>query len=215
MGLSIVLADDHAVVRDGLRRLLEAQEGFEVIGETGDGLEVLPLVERLRPKVLILDVMMPGVSGPENAREVSKRVPSTAILMLSMYADESYVLESLRHGAAGYVVKSSRPEELIEGVRAVASGRRYLSSEVAGLAADSYADKAKAIPPDSFDSLTPRERQVLHLVAEGLTYQEIGERLGVSARTVETHRANLSRKLGLPSQVELVRYAFRRGLVAP
>jgi len=211
MSLSVVLADDHVVIRDGLRRLLE--EHFTVVGETGDGLEVADLVEKLRPKVLILDIMMPGMNGAEVARLVSKRCPGTAILMLSMHADESYVLDSLRNGARGYVVKSAPPEELIEGVQTVAEGRHFLSSEVADRAAVAYAQQAKELPPDSFDTLTTRERQVLQLLAEGMTYAEAGERLGVSTRTVETHRANLARKLGLSKQTDLTRYAVRRGLV--
>lgn len=214
MAISIVLADDHVVVRDGLRRLLEEQEGLRVVGETGDGLEVVDLVVKLRPKVLLLDIMLPGLNGAEVARQVRKRAPMTGILMLSMHADESYVLSSLRNGARGYVVKSARPEELVEAVRAVAVGRHFLSSEVADRAALLYARQAKKLPPDPFDTLTTRERQVLHLLAEGLSYAAAAERLGVSARTVETHRTNLARKLDLSTPTELARYAIRRGLVS-
>jgi DNA-binding NarL/FixJ family response regulator len=211
MTVSIVLADDHLVVREGLRRLLD--EHFNVIGETGDGLEVPDLVERLKPQVLILDVMLPGMNGAEVARVVSKRSPDTAIVMLSMHADASYARDSLRKGAKGYVAKSAPPDELVAAVRAVAEGRTYLSSEVADQAALAYVEQGREEPPDAFDTLTTRERQVLQLLAEGMTYAEAAERLGVATRTVETHRANLARKLGLSKQTDLVRYAVRRGLV--
>lgn len=214
MAHTIVLADDHVVVRDGLRRLLEEQGDFEVVGETGDGLEVLELVEKLSPDVLLLDIMLPGLNGAEVARQVCKRVPETGVLMLSMHADESYVLGSLRNGARGYVVKSAPSEELIDAVRAVALGRHFLGTEVADRAARMYAREAQRLPPDPFDSLTTRERQVLQLLAEGLSYAEAAKRLGVSARTVETHRTNLSRKLELSTPAELTRYAIRKGLVS-
>lgn len=214
MTKTIVLADDHVVVRDGLRRLLEEQDDLEVVGETGDGLEVVGLVGKLGPDVVVLDIMLPGLNGAEVARQISKQWPDTAILMLSMHADESYVLGSLKNGARGYVVKSAPSEELIDAVRAVAAGRHFLGTEVADRAAQMFARQAQRLPPDPFDSLTPRERQVLQLLAEGLSYADAAERLGVSARTVETHRTNLARKLELRSPAELTRYAIRKGLVS-
>lgn len=211
--LTIVLADDHHVVRQGLRAVLEAEPGFRVVGEAGDGLEAVRLVERLAPHVLVVDLMMPGLGGLEATRQVSQRMPGTRIVVLSMHASEAYVLAAIRHGAAGYVLKDSTAADLVEAVREVAAGRRYLSPPLSKRAIEAYAEKAKGTPPDLYGTLTTREREVLHLVAEGHTSAEIAARLGLSPRTVETHRGNLLRKLDLHSHADLVRFALRRGLL--
>jgi DNA-binding NarL/FixJ family response regulator len=211
---TIVLADDHKVVRQGLRALLEAEPRLRVIGETGDGLEVTQLVERLRPDVLVLDVMMPGLSGLEVTRKVKKCSPSTHVIILSMHRDESYVLAALKNGAAGYVLKDSSAEELVKAVDEAAANRHYLSPPLSDSAIEAYTKRAGPAPLDRYESLSGREREVLPLAAEGHTNAEIGKRLFISPRTVEIHRANIMQKLGLRNHTELIRYALKRGLVA-
>jgi len=210
---TIVLADDHQVVRNGLRVLLEAEPDFSVVGEAGDGLEAVRLVERLQPDVLVLDLMMPGLNGLEVARQVSQRSPQTRVVILSMYDNEAYVLEALRAGAAAYVLKESTSAELVRAIREAVAGRRYLSPPLSERAIEIYIQKAESAALDPYETLTAREREVLHLVAEGHTNAEIAARLFVSPRTVETHRANLMRKLGLHTQTDLIRYALRRGIL--
>ena len=211
--IKIVLADDHHVVRHGLKTLFAAEPDFEVIGEVSSGLDVLDMVEKKKPDILVLDLMMPEIGGLEVARQVSQRVPQTRIMVLSMQANEAYVLEALRNGAAGYCLKDTSATELIEAVRAVASGQRYLSSTLSERAIDAYVLRAQAANVDSYDTLTNREREVLHLLAEGKSNTEVAERLFISARTVEVHRANLMHKLHLKNQTDIIRYAIRRGLL--
>ena len=210
---TIMLADDHPVVRQGLRALLEAEQDFTVVGEAADGLEVAGLVERLRPNVLVLDLMLPGLGGIEVTRQICHRFPQTRVVILSMYANEAYVLEALRNGAAGYVIKEASAAQLVQAVREVSAGRRYLSPPLSENAIEAYIQKAQATPLDLYETLTTREREVLHLAATGNSNIEIADRLGISSRTAETHRANLMRKLGLHSQTELIRYAMRRGII--
>ncbi len=211
--ISIVLADDHHVVRQGLRALLEAEPDFHLIGEAGDGLETAQLVERLEPDVLIIDLMMPGLNGLEVTRQVSQRSPRTRIVILSMHANEAYVLEALRNGASGYVLKDSSAADLAQAVREVLAGRRYLSPPLSDRAIEAYLHKAQAAELDPYETLTTREREVLHLAAEGYSNAEIAARLSISPRTAETHRANMMRKLDLHSQTDLIRYALRRGIL--
>jgi len=210
---TIVLADDHHVVRQGLRALLEAVPDFSVVGEAGDGLEALQLVERLQPNVLVLDLRMPGLSGLEVARQVGQRSPGTRVVILSMYDDEAYVLEALGHGADGYVLKDSSAAHLVEAVRQVAIGRRYLSPPLSERTVEAYVQRAKETLLDEYETLTAREREVLHLVVEGYTSAEIADLLSISPRTVDTHRTNLMRKLGLRTPTSLIRYALRRGIL--
>jgi DNA-binding NarL/FixJ family response regulator len=212
--IKIVLADDHPVVRQGLRAVFEAEADFAVAGETGDGLEAVQLVEELGPDVVVLDVMMPGLNGLEVARQVVRRRPQTRIVILSMHANDAYVLEALRHGAAAYVLKGSAPGELVRAVREVAAGRHYLSPPLSERAIEAYRSQAQGQTLEPYDTLTTREREVLHLAAEGRQNADIAERLGISPRTAETHRTHIMRKLGLHSQTELVRYALRRGIIA-
>jgi DNA-binding NarL/FixJ family response regulator len=200
-------------VRRGLRTLLEAEGEFAVIGEEADGLKVVALIERLRPDVLLLDVQMPGLNGLEITRQIVQRAFKTRVIILSMHANETYVQEALRYGAHGYVLKDADPSEMVEAVRDVSAGRRYLSRALSERAIDAYAEKAQAAPADAYDMLTTREREVLHLAAESSSTAEIAARLGISPRTVETHRENLMRKLGLLSQTDLIRYALRRGIL--
>jgi two-component system, NarL family, response regulator NreC len=212
--ISIVLADDHKVVRQGLRAVLEFEPDFRVIGEAGNGLDATRLVQRLRPNVLVLDLMIPGLSGLEVTRQLRKRSPKTRVVILSMHGDKSYVLEALKNGAAGYVLKDSSADELIKAVHEAAANRRYLSPPLSDSAVDAYAQQASATGTDSYDSLSSREREVFQLAAEGHTNKEIGKMLFISPRTVEIHRANMMAKLALRSQTDLIRYALKRGVLS-
>lgn len=211
---SIVLADDHPIVRQGLKALLEGEAGWRVIGEASDGLSAVDLIEQLQPDVAIIDVMMPDLNGLEVVRRVKRRAPNTLVIVLSMHADEPYVLEALQGGALGYVLKGQSTTSLVEAVHEVLAGHRYLSPPLTERAIDAYLQRALDAdrPIDPYDMLTPREREVLHLAAQGRTNAEIGERLAISPRTVETHRANLMRKLDLRTQADLIRYALQRGI---
>lgn len=209
----ILLADDHTIVRQGLRALLESDPHFRLVGEAGDGIEAVRMAERLKPDILITDVMMPGLNGLEVTRQVSKSVPRTRIIILSMYTNDAYVLEALKNGASGYVLKDSHASDLIEAVREVAAGRRYLSAPLSERALDLYVKKLEDVPEDPYDLLTTREREVLQMVVDGRTSTEIAERLFISPRTAEGHRANLMRKLGLQNQTDLIRFAIKRGLL--
>jgi DNA-binding NarL/FixJ family response regulator len=211
---TIVLADDHHIVRQGLRALLEAEADFSVVGEAGDGLETLERVEHMKPNVVVLDLMMPGLNGLEVTRQLTKHFAKTRIVVLSMYANEAYVVEALANGASAYVLKDSHSGDLIHAVREVAAGRRYLSPPLSDRAIEAYQAKAKAATLDRYETLTTREREVLQLTAEGRTNTEIASRLGISARTAETHRANLMHKLVLHTQADLIRYALRRGIIS-
>ncbi len=211
MQTTIVLGDDHKIVLRGLRALLEAQPGFSVLGEAADGIKVTSMVERLKPDVLVVDLMMPGLSGFDVTRRVTKKLPKTHVVILSMYSSEAHVVEALRSGAAAYVLKDASAEELVAAIREAAAGRRYLSAPFSNDLIESYLKRPGGIDP--YETLTPREREVLHLVAEGLTSGEIAGRLFISPRTAESHRANLMRKLGLRSRTDLVRFAFQRGIV--
>ena len=211
--ITVVLADDHPILRQGLRTLLEAEGDFAVIGEEADGLKVVELVERLQPDVLLLDVRMPGLTGLEITRQIVQRARTTRIVILSMHANETYVLEALRNGAAGYVLKDAPPTDMLTAVREVTAGRRYLSPALSERAIAAYAHQAQGSPADAYETLTTREREILQLAAESTSLSEIAARLGISPRTVETHREHLMRKLGLQSQTDLIRYALRRGIL--
>ncbi len=212
--IKIILADDHHIVRQGLRRLLEDESDFHILADTGDGLEAVELTEQMQPDVLIVDLMMPGLNGLEVTRQVSQRVPTAQIIILSMHANEAYVLEGLRNGAAGYVLKDSGSVDLVHAVREALAGRRYLSAPLSERAIEAYIQKTETEAVlDSYETLTTREREVLQLAAEGHTNNDIAERLCISPRTVETHRANMMRKLDLHNQTELIRFAFQRGIL--
>jgi len=213
MIISIVLADDHPVVRRGMRALLESDPDFAIVGEACDGLETVRLVERLKPAVLVLDLMMPGLGGLEAMRILRERAPATRMIVLSMHSNKAFVAEALKIGATGYVLKGCAEENLIRAVRDAAAGIRFLSPSVNALAIDAYIEQAKAGPFDPHETLTAREREVLQLAAEGNTSSEIAARLHISHRTVENHRAHLMQKLGLQNQTELVRYALKRGML--
>jgi two-component system response regulator NreC len=212
VSLSVLLAEDHPVVREGLRAMLEAEGDFQVVGQTGNSSEVGGMVEELHPDVLVLDLIMPGIGGLNALRELARRRLPTRVVVLSMYANEAYVLEALQNGAGAYVLKQSEAAELVRGIREVAKGRRYLSPPLSQRAVEAYAKRAKGTIATEEAELTAREKEVLTLVGQGFTSAQIGERLFISVRTVESHRSNLTKKLGLHSQAEMVRTALRREL---
>jgi DNA-binding NarL/FixJ family response regulator len=210
---TIVLADDHPMVRQGVRTVLESEPGWSVVGEAADGTIVRDLVARLKPDILIVDLMMPGLNGIEVTQQISQHAPQTRVIVFSMHADKAYVREALTRGAAGYVLKESDASELIRAVHEVLAGRRYLSHTLAERAIASFLQDTGDASLDLSEMLTARERQVLQLAAQGATNVEIGTRLSISPRTAETHRTNLMRKLGLKTQADLLRYAYQRGIL--
>jgi DNA-binding NarL/FixJ family response regulator len=214
MSTSVVIADDHVVVRRGLRAVLEAETDLAIVGEAGDALETLGLVDRLAPDVLVLDLVLPDASGMTVLKQLAERRSPRRVVVLSMHGGEAYVAEALRHGAVAYVVKDADAGELVDAVRHAARGERFLSSPLSPARVDADGTRGSgAATPDGYSALSAREREVLALAAQGLTSPDVGARLGISRRTAETHRANLLRKLGLKGQPDLLRYALKRGLV--
>jgi len=212
--IRVLLADDHTLVRAGIRSLLEGLENVEVVGEAGDGQEAVRLAESLRPDVVLLDVGMPGLNGLDVAARLAAQDASIRVLILSMHTSEEYVLRALRAGCAGYLLKGSAVAELAIAVRAVARGETYLSPAVSKHVMDDYVRRTGGAT-DPIDALTPRQREVLQLVAEGNTSKDIADRLGLSFKTVEAHRAQIMERLGLHDVAGLVRFAMRMGLVRP
>jgi DNA-binding NarL/FixJ family response regulator len=208
--LRILVADDHGIVRSGLKMLIDRQSGMGVVAEAEDGVEAVAGALRERPDVAILDVSMPRMTGLQAAREIKARCPTTRVLLLSMHDDERYVFDAVKAGASGYVLKRQADAELIDAVRAVAGGGRFLSATVDAGALEEWISSGEDAP---HDPLTPRELDVVKLIAEAYTNRQIAEILSVSEKTVESHRANVLGKLGMRDRVELVRYAIRRGLV--
>ena len=210
MPLHIVIADDHTMVRQGLRALLE-REGFEVVGEASDGQEAVRLVEKLHPAVAVLDVAMPMLNGIDAARAISRLSPRTKTILLTMLTEDQYVLESLRAGVKGYVLKSNSSEELIHAIRDACDGKVYLTPAASTAVVQAYISMSSTSVPE----LTEREREVLQLVAEGKTSKEIAEKLGISWKTAESHRTRIMEKLAIHDIAGLVRYAIRHGMVQP
>lgn len=211
--LRLLIADDHTLVRQGLRRILEGQPGWEVVAETGDGREAVRLAAELRPDVVLLDIAMPHLNGVEAMQQIERRVPGVRVLVLSMYSDEAYVTRAIRAGASGYLLKDSADTDLIKGITAVAQGKSFFSPAAARVIVDNYARPTATGVADRFDSLSEREREVFQLVAEGYSNKEVAELLHISPATVETHRAHVMEKLDLHSTAELVLCAVRRGIV--
>jgi DNA-binding NarL/FixJ family response regulator len=211
--ISIVLAEHHNLIRQAVRLLLEAERDFTVVGEVADGLRVVSLVQRRKPRVLILGLAMPGLNSFEVILRVRQRSPAPAVIVLSMYNEEEYVVEALRCGASGYVVTQANGAELIRAVRKVAAGGRYLSAPLSDYAMDTWLRRVKIAKRDPYDTLSHREREIFSLVTEGHSSANIANRLSISRRTAESHRANVMRKLHLGNQVDLIRFAFARGLL--
>ena len=211
--IRIVVADDHDVVRRGLRSFLEIDPEFSIVGEAANGLEVAPLIEELQPDVLILDMTMPGKTGLEVTQEIMQRWPQTRVIILSMHSDEALVQKALSYGAAGYVIKDSTSADIGRAIRDVVAGRRFLSSPLSERAIEAFMRNAPQVGFDAYTTLTAREQEVLKLAAQGLNNAEIGTQLAISPRTAETHRSRMMHKLGLRTQTELVRYAIKRGIL--
>jgi two-component system, NarL family, response regulator NreC len=213
--LRVLLADDHGIVRRGLRVLLETEPGVTVVGEAADGLDALRMAEELRPDLLILDIGMPRLNGIDVAARAQKLQPPPRVIMLSMHADESYVLRALDAGARAYLLKDATDEDLIPAVRAVARDKRFFSPSIAGVLAEDYVRQMQAKGlDDSYGLLTDREKEVLQLLAEGRANKDVAAVLQVGVSTVETHRANLMQKLGLHNTADIVLYAVRKRLVS-
>lgn len=204
--ITVVLADDHALVRRGFRKILEDNDFIKVVGEASNGVEAIQLAKDLKPKVVVMDLAMPELDGVQATKEILKHVPGTSVLVLSMHADDNYVRNALDAGARGYLLKNAVDVDLVGAIRAVAEGRRYLSSGV------KYPTGEK---DDDLDRLTVRERQVLQLIAQGKSNKEIAALLDLSVNTVSVHRANLMEKMNIHRTAELVLFAIRKGLVAP
>ena len=212
--MRILLADDHGIVRRGLKSLLESQPGLSVIGEAADGLEALRLCSELSPDLLIIDISMPLMNGIEVASRAQKLEAAPGVIILSMHADESYIMRALAAGARGYLVKDATDEDLIPAVRAVAAGKPFFSPTVAAVLMEDYVRQLRARGlSDSYELLTDREREILQLLAEGRSNKEVAALLDVGLSTVETHRANLMQKLNLHNTAEIVLYAVRKGII--
>jgi len=211
--LKVLIADDHDVVIQGLRALFGADGDFEVVEHATDGVVALQLVERLKPHVLVVDMMMPGINGLEITRQVTRRHPDVKVVMLSMHDNEAYIAEALEAGALAYVLKASDSDELLLAVREAAAGRRYLSRSLSDRAIEAYVQRCRDSAEPTAPVLTEREREVLQMVAESRTNQEIADLLGISPRTAETHRGNMMRKLGLRNHTDVVRYAIQNGVI--
>ena len=213
--IRILLADDHTVIRKGLRLLLETQPGFQVVAEAADGRETVGMAEAHRPDVVVLDVAMPTLNGIEAARQIAAKLPHVAIVFLSMHSDEGYVLKALKAGARAYLLKDSAENDLINAIRSVHEGKAFFSPAISKMMVEEYVRQMQEREvEDSYDLLTTREREVLQLLAEGTTNKEVANILNLSLYTVETHRGNILQKLNLHSGAELILYAVRKGVIA-
>jgi len=210
--IRVVLADDHVIVRQSIRKLLE-ESNILVVGEASDGLEAFKLVETMQPDILICDINMGAMNGLEVTRRVAKQFQQIKIIILSMFGDDSYVIEALRAGAIAYLLKSSSSTELLQAIQNAIDGKHHLSASLSERAIGSYIQKATASKPEPFDTLTIREREVMQMVVEGKTSAEIGKKLFISPRTVDIHRASLIRKLGLRTRIDLVQIAQQQGIL--
>jgi len=213
MSISILLADDHTILRQGLSALLEAEPDFFILGEASTGLETLQKVRTLDPDILVLDLALPDINGLEITRQVRYSNPHTRIVILSMHSKEAYVLEALNSGASAYVLKGSEARELIQAIHQATQGKRYLSPPLSDQSLEAYIQLTRGQEFDPYETLTNRERQILHLAAGGCSNNEIARRLSISPRTVETHRAKVMAKLDLQNQSELVRFAIQHGII--
>ena len=212
--IRILLCDDHLLIRASLKSLIGEFPGIDVVGEAGDGREALEHVARLRPNVVVMDIAMPGLNGLEATRRLVKEHPQVRVVMLSMHADESHVLQALRAGASGYVLKGSAPRELEMAIEAVARGEIFLSPAISKHVIDVYLSRPEG-QTNSLDLLTPRQREILQLIAEGKSSKQIAQMLDASVKTIESHRASLMERLDIHDVAGLVRYAIRHGLVSP
>ncbi|MDR5694407.1 MAG: response regulator transcription factor [Armatimonadota bacterium] len=214
--IRVLVADDHTIVREGIRMILTAQPDIEVVGEAANGQEAIELTRKLRPDVVVMDISMPGVSGIHATKAIKAEMPEVNVLALTMHEDETYVFQLLKAGAAGYVLKRGAASDLVNAVRAASKGEAFLYPSVAKAVVQDYLQRVEAGEErERWDGLTQREREILKLIAEGYTNQEIAQKLYISVKTVQTHRAHILEKLGLHDRTELVRYAIRKGLIEP
>jgi two-component system response regulator NreC len=211
--LRVLIVDDHALVRAGIRSLIEGQSGFEVVGEAAQGDEVLGKVIQLQPDVVLMDIAMPGMNGIEATKLLKREFPHIHVIILTMHDDEEFFFTLIREGASGYILKDSEPEQLVSAIRNAAKGQIYLSPAVAKALMESYVMATTGLNGENHVALTSREKDVMRLLAAGQTNREIAESLVLSRRTVEKHRQALTRKLGLSNRDDLTRYAIRRGLI--
>jgi len=209
--ITVLIADDHGLVRDGLKKILENSTDIQVVGEASNGLEVIKKVSELHPEVVLLDISMPKLNGMEAARRIKKENPGTKIVMLTMHEEEEYSLKMVRMGVSGYLLKDSTALEVMEAIRSVYAGKAFFSPQIAKVIAESYRD-AVAEKEDPYDRLNDREREILQLIAEGHTNKKIADILFISPKTVDNHRTNLMRKLDIHSTAALVRWATKRGI---
>jgi len=207
--ITVFLADDHAMVREGLAALLSRDPAIRVVGQCGDGLQVVNQVQQAHPNVVVLDISMPGLNGLDICRELKRKVKGTAVLILTMHDAEEFIADSLRHGASGYLLKESAADELTEAVRRVARGELYLGSGIP----QSVLQRVGRGDDDPYERLSTRERQVLQMIAEGKTNREIAESLGLAVKTIDTHRTRLMRRLNIHNRTSLVKFALRKGVV--
>jgi two-component system response regulator NreC len=213
--IRVLLAEDHTIVRKGLRSLLDADPAITVVGEAENGRQAIDQVERLLPDVVVMDIAMPGLNGLEATRQIKKRFPEVQVLILTVHTAQEYILQILRAGASGYLVKQAAPTDLVQAIQAAHRGDTFLSPSISRKVIEEYVQQAStAAELDSYETLTDREREVLQLIAEGSSTRQIAEQLHISVKTVETHRAHLMDKLELRSTAELTQYAIRKGVIS-
>jgi DNA-binding NarL/FixJ family response regulator len=213
MDTKVLLVDDHAILRDGLKMVLDAQPGITVVGEAENGREALDLVEELHPDVVVMDIAMPQMNGAEATRQIKRRFPQTRVVILTMHENQQYLMQIVNAGATGAVLKRSAGSELVTAVKAASRGESFFSPSMASMLLEDYRVRLQEDEPDDADMFTEREREVLQLVAEGKTNKEISDLLTVSIKTVQTHRAHIMEKLGAHDRTDLVRYAMRKGII--
>ncbi len=214
MSIKLLLADDHTIVRHGISESIQQQEGMEIVGQASDGRQTVALAAELKPDIIIMDIGMPHLNGFEAAREVLRINQNIKIIALSMHSSKRFVLEMLKAGASGYLLKDCEFDELIKAVRTVAAGKRYLSPAISGVVVDNFAKSDIQDESSAFSALTQRERQILQLIAEGCTTKRIAMNLFISPKTVETHRLNVMNKLGIDNIAQLTKYAIQEGLTS-
>lgn len=212
--IRVLVADDHTIIRSGLRLLLEREAGFQVVAEASDGRQAVDSAERERPDVAILDIGMPNLNGIEAAKQIVAKLPNTKIIVLSMHSDETYVLRALRAGARGYLLKDSAESDILNAIRAVEAGKAYFSPEISRMLVDDYMRQMQQRGiDDSYELLTAREKEIMQMLAEGKTNKDIATKLNLSPHTVETHRGRILQKLNLHTLPELILYAVRKGVI--
>jgi two-component system response regulator NreC len=213
--ITVILAEDHTIVRKGIRSLLDNEADIEVIGEAENGREAIEKVEQLSPDIILMDSTMPILNGLEATRQIGKRFPEVKVLVLTMHTNEEYIFQFLQVGASGYLVKQSAPNELVAAIHAVFQGDYYLSPSISKTVIEEYVRQAKAAgSEDSYETLTDREREVLQLITEGYSNREVAEQLHISVKTVGVHRINLMHKLNIHNMTELTKYAIRKGIIS-